>query len=126
MAYGDNRSKVISLWCCLTVDLITDLMSKIPCFLPSALYQASKPGFTKTEKLSVGAVFIVGIIAMTCATIRVVSLNKSKDTNGAQLSTTWLILWAGIKGVVGMLNSFPMHITLGSQRAFLTFTDAIL
>lgn len=51
------------------------------------------------EKFSVGAVFVVGIITMVFAVVRVVSLNKS--TSGGQVSTTWLILWGGIEGCVG-------------------------
>jgi hypothetical protein len=54
------------------------------------------------EKFSVGVVFIVGTITMVFAIVRVVSLNSSE--NGGQVSTTWLILWGGIEGVVGKSN----------------------
>lgn len=53
------------------------------------------------EKFSLGIVFSVGIITMVFAIVRVVSLNIS--TSGGQVSTEWLILWAGIEGVVGIL-----------------------
>lgn len=55
---------------------------------------------TLVEKLSIGVVFIVGIITMVFAIVRVVSLNSS--VNGGQVSTQWLMLWAAIEGVVGM------------------------
>lgn len=55
------------------------------------------------EKFSVGIVFVVGIITMVFAIVRVVSLNSS--VNGGQVSTTWLILWGGIEGSVGMCNT---------------------
>ena len=64
------------------------------------------------EKFSVGVVFVVGIITMVFAIVRVVSLNSS--VNGGQVSTTWLILWAGIEGAVGMFNirSLPALVTI--------------
>jgi hypothetical protein len=64
------------------------------------------------EKFSVGVVFVVGIITMVFAIVRVVSLNSS--VNGGQVSTTWLILWAGIEGAVGMSNvqSLPALVTM--------------
>ena len=55
---------------------------------------------TLVQKLSIGVVFIVGIITMVFAIVRVVSLNSS--VNGGQVSTQWLMLWAGIEGLVGM------------------------
>lgn len=58
---------------------------------------------TLVEKLSIGVVFIVGIITMVFAVVRVVSLNSS--VNGGQVSTQWLMLWAAIEGVVGMSPS---------------------
>lgn len=61
------------------------------------------------EKLSVGVVFVVGIITMIFAIVRVVSLNSSM--NGGQVSTTWLILWAGIEGAVGNF-SLPLYMHL--------------
>lgn len=42
------------------------------------------------EKISVGVVFIVGIITMITAIIRSVSLDSS--TSSGQVSTTWLML----------------------------------
>lgn len=68
---------------------------------------------TLVQKLSIGLVFVVGIITMVFAIVRVVSLNSS--VNGGQVSTQWLMLWAGIEGVVGMsltqnMNPFkPKH-----------------
>ena len=64
------------------------------------------------EKFSVGVVFVVGIITMVFAIVRVVSLNSS--VNGGQVSTTWLILWAGIEGAVGTSNvqSLPALVTI--------------
>lgn len=61
---------------------------------------------TLVQKLSIGVVFIVGIITMVFAIVRVISLNSS--VNGGQVSTQWLMLWAGIEGAVGM--SLPQHI----------------
>ncbi|KFY21035.1 hypothetical protein V491_03212 [Pseudogymnoascus sp. VKM F-3775] len=67
---------------------------------------------TLVEKLSIGVVFIVGIITMVFAVVRVVSLNSS--VNGGQVSTQWLMLWAAIEGVVaiivGCLPSFAIFI----------------
>lgn len=62
------------------------------------------------EKFSIGVVFVVGIITMIFAVVRVVSLNSS--VNGGQVSTTWLMLWAGIEGVVGMSLSLPTNLHL--------------
>lgn len=42
------------------------------------------------EKLSLGFIFVVGIITMVTAIVRSVSLESSSD--GGQVSTTWLIL----------------------------------
>lgn len=61
---------------------------------------------TLVQKLSIGVVFIVGIITMVFAIVRVISLNSS--VNGGQVSTQWLMLWAGIEGAVGM--SLPQNI----------------
>lgn len=54
---------------------------------------------TPVQKLSIGVVFIFGIITMVFAIVRVISLNSS--VNGGQVSTQWLMLWAGIEGAVG-------------------------
>ena len=68
------------------------------------------------EKFSVGVVFIVGTITMVFAIVRVVSLNSSE--NGGQVSTTWLILWGGIEGAVGMCYHQlpPLIISYLSER----------
>lgn len=42
------------------------------------------------EKISLGFIFIVGIITMVIAIVRSVSLESS--SGGGQVSTTWLIL----------------------------------
>ena len=60
---------------------------------------------TLVQKLSIGVVFVVGIITMVFAIVRVVSLNSS--VNGGQVSTQWLMLWAGIEGAVG--TSLPQN-----------------
>lgn len=52
------------------------------------------------EKISVGIVFSVGAITMIFAIIRCVSLDSTAGSG--QVSTTWLGLWAGIEGFVGM------------------------
>ena len=71
------------------------------------------------EKLSIGVVFIVGIITMVFAIVRVVSLNK--NTSGGQVSTSWLILWGGIEGcvaiIVGCLPSFAIFIRARVQAS---------
>lgn len=54
---------------------------------------------SRIEKISIGLVFAVGLITMATAIIRSVSLNSSSSTG--QVSTTWLMLWAGIEGAVG-------------------------
>ncbi|KFY24795.1 hypothetical protein V493_05029 [Pseudogymnoascus sp. VKM F-4281 (FW-2241)] len=67
---------------------------------------------TLVQKLSIGVVFIVGIITMVFAIVRVISLNSS--VNGGQVSTQWLMLWGGIEGavaiIVGCLPSFAIFI----------------
>jgi hypothetical protein len=67
---------------------------------------------TLVQKISVGAVFLVGVITMVFAIVRVVSLDHT--SSGGQVSTTWLILWGGIEGciaiVVGCLPSFAIFI----------------
>lgn len=55
---------------------------------------------SRIEKISIGLIFAVGLITMATAIIRSVSLNSSSSTG--QVSTTWLMLWAGIEGAVGM------------------------
>lgn len=65
---------------------------------------------TLVQKLSIGVVFAVGIITMVFAIVRVISLNSS--VNGGQVSTQWLMLWAGIEGAVGMSRpEMPPHQT---------------
>ncbi|RDW65230.1 CFEM-containing protein [Coleophoma crateriformis] len=92
----DSRAKAISLWFALGVDLLTDLMiMAIPIRLLWGL-QKSIP-----EKLSLGTVFSVGLITMVVAIIRAVSLKA--NASGGQISAEWLILWAGIEGVVAIL-----------------------
>lgn len=54
---------------------------------------------SRSEKLSVGIVFVVGILTMIFAIIRTVSLDRSAADG--EVSTTWLIFWAAIEGVVG-------------------------
>jgi hypothetical protein len=84
------------------------------------------------EKLSVGVVFIVGIITMVFAIVRVVSLNSS--VNGGQVSTTWLILWAGIEGCVGMCDTQlpcncsrrPLLLKVDFQRYGVPYTNVII
>lgn len=58
---------------------------------------------TLVQKISIGVVFIVGIITMVFAIVRVISLNSS--VNGGQVSTQWLMLWGGIEGAVGMSST---------------------
>ncbi|PMB67176.1 hypothetical protein BM221_006838 [Beauveria bassiana] len=62
----------------------------------------------RLEKMSIGLIFVVGLITMATAIIRSVSLYFS--SSAGQVSTTWLMLWAGIEGVVGCLPSFVIFI----------------
>ncbi|GJN75003.1 hypothetical protein PLICBS_009099 [Purpureocillium lilacinum] len=103
----DARAKEISLWFSLGADLATDLLIMA---VPIRVLWNLKISFV--EKISIGLVFIVGIITMVTAIIRSVSLESS--TSAGQVSTTWLMLWAGIEGavaiVVGCLPSFAVFI----------------
>ncbi|KAH7311803.1 hypothetical protein BKA65DRAFT_558443 [Rhexocercosporidium sp. MPI-PUGE-AT-0058] len=103
----DAVAKAASLWYSLAVDLLTDLM--IMAIPVQILYSLR---ISTAQKLSVGVVFIVSIITMVFAVVRVVSLDSSV-ANG-QVSTTWLILWAAIEGtvavVVGCLPSFAVFV----------------
>ncbi|KAM3519974.1 hypothetical protein NHJ13051_007162 [Beauveria bassiana] len=56
----------------------------------------------RLEKMSIGLIFVVGLITMATAIIRSVSLYFS--SSAGQVSTTWLMLWAGIEGVVAMIG----------------------
>jgi hypothetical protein len=58
---------------------------------------------SRTEKIGLILVFAVGIITMIFAIVRVVSLDRS--VNDGQVSTTWLIVWGGIEGMVGMYTA---------------------
>lgn len=62
------------------------------------------------EKFSIALVFTVGIVTMVCAIVRCVSLNSS--VKGGQVSTTWLILWAAIEGVVCTYPAVPRRLSL--------------
>ncbi|OBT70263.1 hypothetical protein VE03_00248 [Pseudogymnoascus sp. 23342-1-I1] len=103
----DARAKAISLWYCMAVDVLGDLLIMI---IPIRVLISLR--ITLIEKLSIGVVFIVGIITMVFAIVRVISLNSS--VNGGQVSTQWLMLWAGIEGavaiIVGCLPSFAIFI----------------
>lgn len=63
------------------------------------------------QKVSVGFVFMVGIITMILAIVRVVSLDTSTSVDGhikatkGHVSPSWLVLWAGIEGAVGESSS---------------------
>ncbi|OAF60074.1 hypothetical protein VC83_02835 [Pseudogymnoascus destructans] len=103
----DARAKAISLWYCMAVDVLGDLLIML---IPIRVLVSLR--ITLVQKLSIGVVFIVGIITMVFAIVRVVSLNSS--VNGGQVSTQWLMLWAGIEGVVaiivGCLPSFAIFL----------------
>ena len=115
-------AKAASLWYSLAVDLLTDLMSEcihsgydarrgsssltiVVMAIPVQVLYSLR--ISTAQKLSVGVVFIFGIITMVFAIVRVVSLDSSV-ANG-QVSTTWLILWASIEGAVGKSSSTPTH-----------------
>ncbi|KAL7929244.1 hypothetical protein V8C35DRAFT_315898 [Trichoderma chlorosporum] len=103
----DARAKNISLWFSLAVDLATDLLiMAVPMRVLWGLQMSL------VEKISIGVIFAVGIITMVTAIIRSVTL-ESSATSG-QVSTTWLIMWAAIEGViamiVGCLPSFAVFI----------------
>ncbi|KAJ3485602.1 hypothetical protein NLG97_g6778 [Lecanicillium saksenae] len=103
----DARAKEISLWFSLAADLSTDLLIMA---VPLRVLWNLK--ISRIEKISIGLVFAVGLITMATAIIRSVSLNSSSSTG--QVSTTWLMLWAGIEGavaiIVGCLPSFAIFI----------------
>ncbi|OBT90781.1 hypothetical protein VE02_00625 [Pseudogymnoascus sp. 03VT05] len=103
----DARAKAISLWYCMAVDVLGDLLIMV---IPIRVLVSLR--ITLVQKISIGVVFIVGIITMVFAIVRVVSLNSS--VNGGQVSTQWLMLWAGIEGVVaiivGCLPSFAIFL----------------
>ncbi|KAK2599015.1 hypothetical protein QQS21_005549 [Conoideocrella luteorostrata] len=103
----DARAKSISLWFSLAADLTTDVLIMV---VPiRVLWQLR---ISLVEKISIGLVFTVGLLTMVTAIIRSVSLESSTD--GGQVSTTWLMLWAGIEGavaiIVGCLPSFAVFI----------------
>ncbi|KAJ6440052.1 CFEM domain-containing protein [Purpureocillium lavendulum] len=89
----DARAKEISLWFSLGADLATDLLIMA---VPIRVLWNLRISFL--EKISIGVVFVVGILTMVTAIIRSVSLESS--TSAGQVSTTWLMLWAGIEGAV--------------------------
>ncbi|TQV97832.1 CFEM domain-containing protein [Cordyceps javanica] len=103
----DARAKAISLWFSLAADLSTDLL-----IMAVPLRVLWNLRISRIEKISIGVVFAVGVITMVTAIIRSVSLNSSSSTG--QVSTTWLMLWAGIEGavaiIVGCLPSFAIFI----------------
>ncbi|QLI65189.1 uncharacterized protein G6M90_00g011960 [Metarhizium brunneum] len=103
----DSRAKDISLWFSLGADLATDLLIMA---VPVRVIWNLR--ISPVEKISIGVVFLVGILTMATAIIRSVSLESS--VSSGQVSTTWLILWAGIEGavaiIVGCLPSFAIFI----------------
>ncbi|KIN08814.1 hypothetical protein OIDMADRAFT_76981, partial [Oidiodendron maius Zn] len=103
----DSRAKTISLWYCLGVDLLTDLLIMA---IPIRVLWNLR--ISLLEKISIGVVFVVGIITMVTAIVRSVSLEST--SGGGQVSTTWLMLWAAIEGaiaiIVGCLPSFAIFI----------------
>jgi hypothetical protein len=56
---------------------------------------------TASEKAGLCVIFAVGILTMIAAIVRVVSLGSG--TEGGQVNTTWLILWAAIEGGVAII-----------------------
>ncbi|KAK3179175.1 hypothetical protein K4F52_009364 [Lecanicillium sp. MT-2017a] len=103
----DAKAKEISLWFSLAGDLSTDLLIMA---VPIRVLWYLR--ISLLEKIGIGGIFAVGIITMVTAIIRSVSLDSS--TSGGQVSTTWLMLWAGIEGavaiLVGCLPSFAVFI----------------
>ncbi|KAJ2970132.1 hypothetical protein NQ176_g8332 [Zarea fungicola] len=103
----DSRAKSISLWFSLAADLSTDILIMA---VPLRVLWNLK--ISRVEKISIGLVFAVGLITMATAIIRSVTLNSTGGTG--QVSTTWLMLWAGIEGavaiIVGCLPSFAIFI----------------
>ena len=78
---------------------------------------------SRIEKISIGLIFMVGLITMATGIIRTVSLNSAPKADG-EVSTTWLILWAGIEGavsiVVGCLPAFAIFVrtTVKNSRGY--------
>ncbi|KHN96332.1 uncharacterized protein MAM_05918 [Metarhizium album ARSEF 1941] len=110
----DSRAKQISLWFGLGADLTTDLLIMA---VPVRVLWDLK--ISLVEKLSVGVIFLVGVLTMITAIIRSVSLDSSVyqgqvGVYQGQVSTTWLMLWACIEGVVaiitGCLPSFAVFV----------------
>jgi hypothetical protein len=64
------------------------------------------------SKLGLSLIFLVGLLTITVAIIRCVSLDGSVEHG--QVNTTWLILWAAVEGLcaitVGSLPSFAVFI----------------
>ncbi|KOS16604.1 hypothetical protein ESCO_004936 [Escovopsis weberi] len=114
---ADNRAKLISLWFSLASDLTTDLLIMA---VPLRVVWDIK--ISRVERISLGFVFAVGLITMITGIIRSVTLSTTSATSATpgQVSTQWLVMWAGIEGliaiIVGCLPSFAVFIR-GRQKA---------
>lgn len=66
------------------------------------------------EKISIGVVFLVGVITMVTAIIRSVSLESSASSG--QVSTTWLMLVCFLAHSIPIISRKLTHCQVGWYR----------
>ncbi|KAL8950597.1 MAG: hypothetical protein Q9222_003377 [Ikaeria aurantiellina] len=92
----DARASVISLFYSYAVDVITDLMIMI--FPLRLLWNLQ---LNLIRKISLMAIFGVGIICLVTSTIRIVQIQSK--SNSKQPSPSWLEVWAIIEAAIAVV-----------------------
>ncbi|KAL8846136.1 MAG: hypothetical protein Q9221_008753 [Calogaya cf. arnoldii] len=89
----DARASVVSLFYAFAVDILTDLMIMI---FPLRILWSLR--LNRVRKLSLMAVFGVGIVCIITSIIRVANIHSRAQSS--QPSPSWLMLWAVIEAAI--------------------------
>ncbi|KAL8919906.1 MAG: hypothetical protein Q9172_004754 [Xanthocarpia lactea] len=92
----DHRASVVSLFYAFAVDIITDLM--IMMFPLRILWNLQ---LNRIRKLSIMAIFGVGIVCIITSIVRVANLHSKAQSS--QPSPSWLILWAVVEASIAVV-----------------------
>ncbi|KAI4271822.1 MAG: hypothetical protein L6R38_006767 [Xanthoria sp. 2 TBL-2021] len=90
----DTRASAVSLFYAFAVDIITDLMIMI--FPLRILWNLR---LNRVRKLSIMAIFGVGIVCIITSIIRVANIHSKAQSS--QPAPSWLMLWAVVEAAIG-------------------------
>ncbi|KAI4223306.1 MAG: hypothetical protein L6R36_005510 [Xanthoria steineri] len=92
----DTRASTVSLFYAFAVDIVTDLMIMI---FPLRILWSLR--LSRVRKVSIMAVFGVGIICIITSIVRVTNIHKR--AHASQPAPSWLILWAVIEAAIAVV-----------------------